>query len=154
MGLVDHEMRIRALESTPPGADPRVDVISEEITDEIIPAINSIAWATPYKTGDTISISYVGVSGVVTNGKNDIVFTLPLPKIVGYTGTATISGSFTVRDNGTYLYQGTIKNFTTNSFNLNDYNLVVAATAGWITTPTTNNVSISVVIENATITFN
>lgn len=105
----------------------------------------------PYQAGDTITLGRCCVSGFISGGGKDLIFTVYLDRPVIATG-ATFSGTISIRGStGQYAVQS-YKYSTAKILSISSAGIGFTGSPSWTNQPT-NNTSLSVDILSATITL-
>ena len=105
----------------------------------------------PYQAGETITLGRCCVSGYISGGGKDLIFTVPLDRPAIATG-ATFSGEINVRgSSGEYA----VRNYqysTAQILSISSAGIAFTGSPTWTNQPT-NNIALSVDIKNGTITL-
>ena len=120
-------------------------IVGKEITAASLGAVQ------PYQAGDTITLGRCCVSGFISGGGKDLIFTVPLDRPAIATG-ATFSGEINVRgSSGEYA----VRNYqysTAQILSISSAGIAFTGSPTWTNQPT-NNIALSVDIKNGTITL-
>ena len=120
-------------------------IVGKEITAASLGAVQ------PYQAGDTITLGRCCVSGYVSGGGKDLIFTVSLDRPVIATG-ATFSGKINVRgSSGEYA----VRNYqysTAQILSISSAGIAFIGSPTWTNQPT-NNIALSIDIVSGTITL-